>query len=193
MKLNGFELILASGSPRRQAFFKEIGLPFRVETHQVDEDYPEHLQGVAIAEHITALKAAPFRKKIQPNQLVITADTIVWHENQCLGKPKDKEDAHQMLSSLSGKEHQVITAVGFLYGQNWQCIHAVTSVRFKQLSAETIENYVNSNDPMDKAGAYGIQDRLGTIGIESIKGSYTNVVGLPVAQVVDKIKEIVEG
>lgn len=193
MNLNDFEIILASGSPRRQAYFKEMGFPFRVETQDVDETFPKHLKGVAIAEHIVFEKAAPFREKIRPKQLIITADTIVWHENQCLGKPEDEAAAFQMLSSLSGKEHEVITAVGFLQQEQWECIHAITKVKFKNLSQQTIQNYITSGSPMDKAGAYGIQDSIGTLGIETINGSYTNVVGLPVVDVFAKIEEIITG
>lgn len=193
MELNGFEIILASGSPRRQAFFKEMGLPFRVETHNVDENFPEELKGIAIAEYITKQKAAPFLQKIQPKQLVITADTIVWYKNQCLGKPRDKAAAYEMLNSLSGSQHEVITAVGFLQHKQWECLHAVTTVSFKNLNKNTIRDYVESGSPMDKAGGYGIQDVVGVLGIESINGSYTNVVGLPVAQVLDKIQEIIAG
>ena len=182
-----YELILASGSPRRQQFLNELEIPFRVQKFEVEEKYPRHLKGAEIAQHITTLKADPFRAIIKPQQLVITADTIVWHEDSYLGKPQSEKEAFEMLSSLSGATHEVITAVGFLTIQEWDVITARTEVTFNMLSKNEIDAYIASGSPMDKAGAYGIQDRIGTIGIKNIKGSYTNVVGLPMAQFYTKL------
>lgn len=190
MDIQGYDIILASGSPRRQAYLKQMGIPFRVQTHAVDETFPEHLKGKAIPMHIAQSKAAPFKANLQPKQLVITADTIVWHNKQCLGKPKNETVAFEMLRALSGSEHEVITAVGFLQKQQWDCIYATTKVQFKILTDDEIQTYIQSGNCYDKAGGYGIQDWIGIIGIESITGSYTNVVGLPVALVYEKIRHI---
>lgn len=190
MDTQGYEIILASGSPRRQAYFKEMGIPFRVQTHAVDESYPKHLKGEAIAIHIVQSKAAPFKAGLQPKQLVVTADTIVWHNQKGLGKPKNETEAFDMLQALSGSEHEVITAVGFLQKERWECIHATTKVQFKPLTHDEIQTYIQSGNCYDKAGGYGIQDWIGIIGIDHIVGSYTNVVGLPVAAVYDKIYHI---
>ena len=182
-----YDIILASGSPRRQQFLTDLGIPFRVEKFDVEEAYPEGLKGVEIATHITGLEAAPFKASISPNQLVITADTIVWHNNRYLGKPQSEEEARQMLQALSGATHEVITAVGFLQAHDWEVMTATTKVSFNPLPKQEIENYIASGAPMDKAGAYGIQDRIGTIGIATIQGSYTNVVGLPMELFYEKL------
>jgi len=180
---NSVEIILASNSPRRKQFFKEAGIPFTVKTFEVDEIFDPTLKGAAISNYLVKLKAAPFQNHIQSNQIVVTADTIVWGDDQYLGKPKTKADAKQMLRLLSGKEHQVITSVAFTQKNKQLLIHETSSVTFKKLSDQEIEFYVNEFEPMDKAGAYGIQEWIGTIGIERIEGSYTNIVGLPMAQV----------
>ena len=180
---NSVEIILASNSPRRKQFFKEAGIPFTIKTFEVDEIFDPSLKGAAISNYLVKLKAAPFQDHIQSNQIVVTADTIVWGDDQYLGKPKTKADAKQMLRLLSGKEHQVITSVAFTQKNKQLLIHETSSVTFKKLSDQEIEFYVNEFEPMDKAGAYGIQEWIGTIGIERIEGSYTNIVGLPMAQV----------
>ena len=186
------DIILASNSPRRQQFLNEWGLPFRVQTFNVEENYPPHLQGAAIPRHIAEQKAKPFKAQMEPHQLVITADTIVWHENNCLGKPTSEEEAIKMLGALSGKTHEVITAVGLLQKEKWEVFHETTQVTFRTLSTKEIVHYVQTYQPLDKAGAYGIQEWIGTIGITTIQGSYTNVVGLPVAQLVRRIEHLVE-
>lgn len=186
---SGKEIILASNSPRRQQFLKDIGVNFTVQTHAVEEVYPPHLKGNAIAEYLVKLKASPFTN-LSKNQLVITADTIVWCENQCLGKPTNQAQAFEMLNQLSGKMHEVITAIAFTQANAQHLIHEKTKVFFKPLTAETIHHYINCFKPYDKAGAYGIQEWIGTVGIEKIEGSYTNVVGLPVAQVLTTLEKI---
>lgn len=190
LETNEFDIILASGSPRRQAFFIEMGLSFRVEVIPVAEDFPPQLNGVEIAQHIIKQKAAPFKDQIQEKQLIITADTIVWHQNQSLGKPQSYKEAKAILSSLSDTSHQVITAVGFLQENHWESLCEVSTVHFAPLSETEIENYIQTGSPMDKAGAYGIQDPFGVRNVTSIQGSYTNIIGLPVPQVLKKIKEI---
>lgn len=185
--LNGFEIILASGSPRRKAFLESLKIPFSIKNFSVDETFPTQLQGKEIAQYIVQQKNAPFTEIIQDRQIVITADTIVWCENRYLGKPENKKVAKEMLSFLSGKSHEVITSVGFLTSRNFEMITETTKVFFKDLTDQEIDYYIEESSPLDKAGAYGIQEWIGAIGITQIEGSYTNVVGLPLAQVKEKI------
>jgi septum formation protein len=192
LDLNGFEIILASSSPRRKAFLESLNIPFSIKTFSVDETFPPQLQGEEIAQHIVRQKNAPFKEIIQDHQIVITADTIVWCENRYLGKPQNKKAAKEMLSFLSGKSHEVITSVGFLTSRNFEVITETTKVYFKDLTDKEIDHYIEESSPLDKAGAYGIQEWIGAIGITQIKGSYTNVVGLPLAQVKEKIAILIQ-
>jgi len=192
LDLNGFEIILASSSPRRKAFLESLNIPFSIKTFSVDETFPPQLQGEEIAQHIVRQKNAPFKEIIQDHQIVITADTIVWCENRYLGKPQNKKAAKEMLSFLSGKSHEVITSVGFLTSRNFEVITETTKVYFKDLTDQEIDHYIEVSSPLDKAGAYGIQEWIGAIGITQIKGSYTNVVGLPLAQVKEKITILIK-
>ncbi len=191
MELNGFKIILASGSPRRNAFFSALGIPFETKIIPVEESYPEHFKSVSIADHIARKKAKPFEKIITKKELVITADTIVWHNEKCLGKPKNNEDAIKMLNTLSGSTHQVITVVGFLTSEKWESIYEISEVTFRKLTLNEITDYVKGGSPLDKAGSYGIQDPFGDAAILSISGSFTNIMGLPLARVINKIQEIV--
>ena len=190
--LNGFEIILASGSPRRKAFLESLKIPFSIKTFSVDETFPPQLQGKEIAQYIVQQKNAPFTEIIQDRQIVITADTIVWCENRYLGKPENKKVAKEMLSFLSGKSHEVITSVGFFTSRNFEMITETTKVFFKDLTDQEIDYYIEESSPLDKAGAYGIQEWIGAIGITQIEGSYTNVVGLPLAQVKEKIEIMIQ-
>lgn len=190
--LNGFEIILASGSQRRKAFLESLKIPFSIKTFSVDETFPTQLQGKEIAQYIVQQKNAPFTEIIQDRQIVITADTIVWCENRYLGKPENKKVAKEMLSFLSGKSHEVITSVGFLTSRNFEMITETTKVFFKDLTDQEIDYYIEESSPLDKAGAYGIQEWIGAIGITQIEGSYTNVVGLPLAQVKEKIEIMIQ-
>ena len=187
-----YEIILASGSPRRKTFFEQMGYPFIQKIISVDEVFPESLSAEDITEYIVKSKAEPFKSKIKGNQLVITADTIVWHQNQCLGKPENEKIAEQMLSKLSNSTHKVITSVGFLQKDKWETISCISEVSFGKLNSKSIRDYISSGSPMDKAGGYGIQDLFGILYINSIKGSYTNIIGLPVAQVLKKLQEILK-
>ena len=188
---NGFQIILASGSPRRKVFFEQMKLPFQIKVIPVNEDFPFGLNGVEIAKHIVHQKADAFLNNVQEKQLIITADTIVWHKNQSLGKPKNNEQAKNMLMTLANDSHEVITAVGFLQKDSWDVIYEVSRVTFGVLNDLEIENYIKTGSPLDKAGAYGIQDSFGIQNITSIHGSYSNIIGLPVPQVLKKIKEII--
>tara|TARA_B100000989_G_scaffold139435_1_gene103726 strand:+ start:339 stop:911 length:573 start_codon:yes stop_codon:yes gene_type:complete len=187
-----YEIILASGSPRRKAFFEQMGYPFIQKVISIEETFPESLLGEAITEHLVKLKAKPFKSIIKKNQLVITADTIVWHQNKCLGKPRNENEAEKMLTQLSDSIHRVITTVGFLQKDKWETISCISEVCFGKLSSKSISKYISSGSPMDKAGGYGIQDPFGMLYINSIKGSYTNIIGLPVAQVLEKLQEIIK-
>ena len=188
-RFSNYDIILASNSPRRQQFLKDIGLDFRIKTHSVKEIYPEELKAAEISDYLVKLKAEPF-KSLTEKQLVITADTIVWHNNQCLGKPKDRAEAVQMLQQLSEEAHQVVTSVAFTQAHQQKVIHQVSTVYFKALTATEIDYYIDNYQPFDKAGAYGIQEWIGTVGIVKIEGSYTNIVGLPVAQVLATLEKI---
>jgi septum formation protein len=177
--LKHYNLILASGSPRRQQFFKELGLDFEIKLKPVVEEYPEQLVHFEISDYLAELKALPFKETLKTNDILITSDTIVWHENQALGKPKDAEEAFDMLHAMGGKTHEVITSICFTTKTTQKTVNAVTKVSFKDLSKAEIHYYINNFRPYDKAGAYGIQEWIGQIGIVGIEGSYTNVVGLP--------------
>ncbi|NJB70163.1 septum formation protein [Saonia flava] len=178
-KLATYTLILASGSPRRHKFLRDMGLDFKIETHPVEEIYPKNLKLEAITNYLAKLKASPFKEKLVPKQIVVTSDTIVWHNKQSLGKPVDKNEAIKMLQTLSNDWHKVITSICFTTLQKQKVVHCVTKVRFKKLTDEEIRYYVENYNPLDKAGAYGIQEWIGAIGITKIKGPYNNVVGLP--------------
>ena len=184
------QIILASGSPRRKFFFEKMQLNFIVKVIPVKEKYPPGLNGIETARHIAHKKSEAFFEKIKKNQLVITADTIVWHKNKPLGKPSNSIEAKIMLKKLSNSSHEVITAVCFLTKEKIEIIHEVSTVTFGQVSENEINDYIKTGSPFDKAGSYGIQDPFGIRNIVSINGSYTNIIGLPVAQVLKKIKEI---
>jgi len=178
-KLKGYTLILASGSPRRQAFFQEMGVTAMVRTKEVEEHYPEHLNGAEIADYLAVLKAEAQRGQLREKELLITSDTVVWHNDTSLAKPQTEQEAKEMLRQLSGDWHEVITAVCFTTSTRQKVVHHTTQVKFRELLASEIAHYVANYQPFDKAGGYGIQEWIGLVGIERIHGSYTNVVGLP--------------
>lgn len=178
-KLANYNIILASKSPRRQQFLKDLDIPFTIQLKEVEEVYPPQLQGTEITDYLANLKSKPFTN-LKEKDVLITSDTIVWLDNKALGKPKDKKDAIRILQEISGKKHQVITSVS-LKGSNFQTIfNDTTNVYFKELALDEIAYYVEHHQPYDKAGSYGIQEWIGFIGIERIEGSYFNVMGLPV-------------
>jgi|SRR6218665_839971 len=182
-KLNRFKIILASGSPRRQQFFKDMDLDFEIRLKDIEEIYPDHLQGIEITNFLAQLKAAAFENEIAPNEILVTSDTIVWLDNKALGKPKDYDDAFAILKSLSNTTHEVLTSVCFTTIHKTETINEVTKVTFAELSDDEIRYYLDHYKPFDKAGAYGIQEWIGLIAITKIEGSYTNVVGLPTEKV----------
>lgn len=173
------KIILASGSPRRQQFLRDLQFDFEIRLKEVAEVYPDHLQGVEITNYLAQLKANAFEGSLNDQEVLLTSDTIVWFENKALGKPKDYEDAFAMLKAMSGKTHEVITSVCFKTNRKTETVFEVTKVTFKNLSDEVIHHYLEIYKPFDKAGAYGIQEWIGLIGIAKIEGSYTNVVGMP--------------
>ncbi|WP_031425914.1 Maf family nucleotide pyrophosphatase [Flavimarina sp. Hel_I_48] len=178
-KLSGKQLVLASQSPRRKELLKAMDLDFEVLVRPVDESYPSDLSPSAIAEHIALAKAEVFRKDLKPDQIVITGDTIVVFEEQILGKPKTTEEAHTILTNLSGKKHRVISSLCLMNTTKILVDHDTAFVHFKEFSPEEISYYIDNYSPMDKAGAYGIQEWLGHIGLVKLEGSYNTVMGLP--------------
>lgn len=178
-KLKPYNVILASGSPRRQQYFKDLDIDFSIELRQIEELYPKELKGAEITDFLADLKSKAFTD-LQEEDLLITSDTIVWLENKALGKPKDAKEAFKMLSALSGKQHQVITSISIKSAFFQKIINDITTVCFRELTDEEINYYINNYKPFDKAGGYGIQEWIGFIGIDKIEGSYFNVVGLPV-------------
>lgn len=188
-KLIDYTIILASGSPRRQNFFKELGLDFTIDVRDIEETYPPILSGHEITDHLSQLKASVF-KNISDKTIVITSDTIVWKDGRAIGKPKDLNDADKMLQELSGSMHEVITSVCFKGNHFQKTIHDSTKVWFKKLDREEIDYYLNTYQPFDKAGSYGIQEWIGYIGIERIEGSYFNVMGLPTHLVYKTLMDI---
>ena len=188
---SNYQIILGSGSSRRKELLEMTGIKFTVNSNPVNENFPESLKGKEIAEFIVSKKTKPFREIVKENQIIITADTLVWFEDKCWGKPNDKNDAKKMLKQFAGLSHEVITSVGFLTSNHFEILTEVTEVTYKNLSEKEINYYVNTVNPIDKAGSYGIQDWIGMIGVERIKGSYTSVLGLPVPQVTSQILKII--
>ncbi len=180
---NNYKIILASGSPRRQQFFKDFDFDFEVRLKEVEEIYPDHLKAEEITNYLAELKAKAFDGEIADNEVLVTSDTLVWLNDKALGKPKDYDDAFQILKSLSNATHEVITSVCFKTSKKTETIFDVTKVTFVALSDKAIRYYLDNYKPFDKAGAYGIQEWIGLIGISKIEGSYTNVVGLPTEKV----------
>lgn len=189
--LKGYKIILASGSPRRQRYFKEMGIDFEVRLKSVEEVYPPELQGSEIARYLSELKASPFLDNLSADEILVTSDTVVWHKGKSLAKASDEVEAFQMLKTLSNEWHEVISSVTFTTGTNQKTVHHVTKVKFKSLTDDEIRHYIDTCQPFDKAGAYGIQEWIGLIGIEEIQGSYTNVVGLPTALVYKTLTDMV--
>ncbi|MFA6402194.1 MAG: Maf-like protein [Salinivirgaceae bacterium] len=187
--IKNHDIILASQSPRRQHLLKELGINFTVRIKEVPELYPDHLKEEAIAVYLAKLKAEAFLSELNERELLITADTIVWVNEQVLGKPTDYKDAFRMLKLLSGTMHTVYTGVCLITKQKEKTFWASTQVYFRQLGDHEIEYYLNSHQPYDKAGAYGIQEWIGYVGVERINGSYFNVMGLPIQKLYDELKK----
>jgi septum formation protein len=187
--LNNYRIILASRSPRRQQLLRELGLKFDVVTREYAETFPDGLAGEEVARYVAHEKAVSFRNEIKDNEIVITADTIVWCNQKVLGKPLDYEDAKRILNEISGNTHEVITGVS-IFSKAKEVIFSVsTKVTFEALSDEEINYYIDKFNPYDKAGAYGIQEWIGIIACSHIDGSYFNVVGLPVQRLYKELQD----
>jgi septum formation protein len=184
-----YHIILASNSPRRKELLAGLDLQFEVRVLQdIDESYPADLPTQKIAEFISKKKADAYVETMSDDELVITADTVVILGDEVMGKPHDEADAKRMLNELSGRTHQVATGVTLSTRERQMSFSVVTNVTFKQLSADEIDYYVRTYHPMDKAGAYGIQEWIGYIGVTALEGSYFNVMGLPVQRIYEAIR-----
>jgi septum formation protein len=190
-KLKEYTIILASGSPRRQQFMRDLDLDFEIRLSDVEEIYPDTLQGTEITDFLAELKASALTATLREKEVLITSDTIVWHENKALGKPKDYDDAFEMLMSLSGKTHEVITSVCIKTTATSDTFNETTKVTFNTLTEDEVKYYLNNYKPYDKAGAYGIQEWIGLVAIAKVEGSYVNVVGLPVDKVYQHLKRLI--
>ena len=185
--LSKYRIILASQSPRRQELLKGLNIPFEVISYNTDESYPPEMVGVDIPMYLAEKKAQSFHE-MNNDTMLITADTIVWLEGKVYGKPKDYQDAFSILRHLSGKTHQVITGVCIQTKKKKKVFHVISEVRFAKLADHEIEYYLKNFQPYDKAGAYGVQEWIGYIGVEFIEGSYFNVMGLPVQRLYNELK-----
>ena len=189
--LKKYRVVLASNSPRRKELLSGLGIVYEVKTlSDIDESFPANMAGVEIPVYIARAKSDAYRANMEEDELIITADTIVWLDGEVMGKPCNQEDARRMLRALSGKTHQVITGVCLTTIQSQHAFSTVTDVTFCQLSEEEIDYYVDRYHPMDKAGSYGIQEWIGFVGVESISGSYFNVMGLPIQRLYTELKKL---
>lgn len=188
--LENFEIVLASGSPRRRQLLSDLSIPFEVVTSNASEDYPVYLSGFSIPVYIARQKAIAVQTE-KPSALIIAADTVVIKNNKLLGKPENKEQAIEFLKILSNTRHDVTTGVCFLHEKKAYTFHETTEVYFKNLTDEEINYYIDSFQPYDKAGSYGIQEWIGMIGIQKIVGDYFNVVGLPIARLYSELERFI--
>ena len=189
-KFKNHRIILASGSPRRQQFLKELDVDFEIQLKDIEEIYPEHLQAEEITNFLAKLKASAFALDLDDNDILITSDTIVWLNNKALGKPKDYDDAFEMLTEMSGTTHKVITSVCLKTIDKEVVFYEETLVTFTALSSDEIKYYLNNYKPFDKAGSYGIQEWIGLVAITKIEGSYANVVGLPTHRLYEEMMKL---
>lgn len=185
-RLLKYNIILASSSPRRQQFLRDLNLDFSIQLKEVEEIYPLHLKGAAITDYLAELKSSPF-ENLKENDLLITSDTIVWFDQKAIGKPKNKEEAITIFKKLSGNKHQVITSVCIKTTKQTRIFNDTTDVYFKKLSEQEINYYIDHFSPYDKAGGYGVQDWIGYIGVEKIEGSFYNVMGFPIHKFYDEM------
>lgn len=183
------KIILGSQSPRRREYIQYLGYPVETISPDVDEQYPADLPLSKVPEFLAQLKANALNIDLQNGALLITSDTVVLLENELLGKPESEQNAIELLLKLSGKTHEVISGVYMKSKERQESFSVSTLVTFSDLTLEEIEKYVRAYQPLDKAGAYGIQEYIGFIGVESIQGSYMNVIGLPLAQIREKLQE----
>jgi septum formation protein len=187
MKDFPYKLILGSGSPRRQELLKSLGFSFEVRPINADESFPETLKAENIPLYLAEKKANSYPATLNDKELLITSDTIVWCDGKVLNKPADFEEGKEMLGTLSGKMHEVYTAVCLKNGEKQVLFHDLSKVYFKVLTNEEIEYYLINFNPYDKAGGYGVQDWIGYVAIEKIEGSFYNVMGLPVKKLYEEL------
>jgi septum formation protein len=190
-KLDKFRIILASRSPRRQQLLTELGIKFDIVVKDYVEIYPEGLCGEEIARYVSQQKALSFKNELSDDEIVITADTIVWCNNKVLGKPVDYAEAVKILEAISGNTHEVITGVTIFSSLKEKTFSVSTKVTFEALSGEEIRYYIDNYKPYDKAGAYGIQEWIGIVACSNIEGSYFNVVGLPVQRLYKELQNFI--
>ena len=188
--IKNYKLILASASPRRQQLMKDAGFTFEVRWKNVEEKYPQELHWENVPEYLSKVKASAFREELKADEVLITADTVVCIHDRILGKPADRKEAISMLQELSGNRHLVVTGVSVTTRTEQLSFSSRTDVFFKRLSNEEIEFYVDTYKPFDKAGAYGIQEWIGYIGIERIEGSFYNVMGLPIQKLYETLRKL---
>ena len=189
--MNRYKYVLASNSPRRKELLAGLGLDFEVRVIEgIDESYPANLPAAEVAQFIAEKKAAAYKPALHTGELIITADTVVIVGNDILGKPHDEADAVRMLREISGRTHQVTTGVSLLTATSQRSFSVTTDVTFKQLTDAEIQYYVSHYRPFDKAGAYGIQEWIGYIGVTGLNGSYYNVMGLPVQRIYTELQNM---
>lgn len=187
--LKKYNVVLASNSPRRKELLQRLGIPFKVRTlFGIDESYPDTLRGEDIVRYISRNKANAYRSSMGPDELLITADTIVYLQGEVMGKPHDADDARRMLRALAGQVHQVITGVTIITANDMENFAVTSQVKFSALSDDEINYYVDRYLPLDKAGAYGIQEWIGLVAVEELRGNYFNVVGLPIQRLYQALK-----
>jgi septum formation protein len=190
--LKGKQLVLASKSPRRQQLLHELGVEFEVRANGDDEElFPDNLTMIEIPIYLAVHKAKPLLSSLSENEILITSDTIVWCDDHVIGKPNNNDDAYKILSLLSGNKHTVVTGVCISSIDKSKTFYATTDVYFRKLTDNEIWYYINKYKPFDKAGAYGIQEWIGFIGIERIEGSYFNVMGLPVQKLYIELQNFI--
>lgn len=191
-KLKQWRLVLASQSPRRRQLLQDAGIEFSLAPRfECEESYPESLPAAEVAEYLSRLKSEAYPEPLGERDVLLTADTVVVAKEQVLGKPADRSEAIEMIELLSGSEHEVVTGVTLRSAERVVSFSALSKVRFRVLSREEIEYYVDTYSPMDKAGAYGIQEWIGYVGIESIEGSFYNVMGLPVQRLYCELEKFI--
>ncbi|EHO07661.1 septum formation protein Maf [Myroides odoratimimus CCUG 12901] len=186
-----YNIVLGSNSPRRKQYLTDLGFTFTVRASDIDESYPEELVREQITDYIAKAKADAI-EILHDNEIIITSDTTVWNNDTSLGKPESRDEAYTMLKSLCGHEHEVISSVCLKSKESVSVFHCITKVSFSDLSDEALYFYIDQYKPYDKAGAYGIQEWIGLVGIDKIDGSYTNIVGLPTKELVEELLKFIK-
>ncbi|HKK38637.1 MAG TPA: Maf family nucleotide pyrophosphatase [Cryomorphaceae bacterium] len=191
LDLKHHKIILASKSPRRHELMKGLGIPFEVRTKEVNEDFDPELQGAEIPLYLAQKKADAFKSDLKNDEILVTSDTVVWLGNHVFNKPENVEEAVAMITELEGRAHEVITAVCLTSSEKQTVVYETTKVHFGLVEREAIEWYVSEFKPFDKAGAYGIQEWIGYVGIEKIEGSFYNVMGFPTRLFYNELKKFI--